>query len=55
MKRYYELIGERLVCELNFKKGYTPTLEAVKKYVGSDVREIDKEEFNKLAEEYCNE
>lgn len=55
MKRYYELIDKKLVCELDFKKGFIPTLEYVSKCVGSEVREISKEEFNKLAEEYCNE
>lgn len=55
MKRYYELIGKKLVCQLNFKKGFIPTLEFASKYIGSEVREISKKEFNKLAEEYCNE
>lgn len=54
MKRYYELIGKKLVCQLDFKPGFIPTLEYVSNYIGTEVREISKKEFNKLGEEYSN-
>ena len=55
MIRYYELIGQRMVCQLKIKKGFIPTNEYVSNYMKCEVREISKKEFNELSEKYMNE
>ncbi|MDF2800819.1 MAG: hypothetical protein K0S61_722 [Anaerocolumna sp.] len=55
MIRYYELIGQRMVCQLNFKKGFIPTNEYVSNYMKCEVREISKKEFFELSEKFTNE
>ena len=53
MKKYYDLYKSRLVCELDFEEGADMSIEVVKRYLKTDdVREISKNEFNKLGEEY---
>lgn len=48
MKKYYELIEERLVAMLDWKKGYG-TLEEAQEYFKCEIREISKEEFDKYS------
>lgn len=52
MRRYYDLIGQNLVCALDFKRGFIPTDEYVSKFMKCEVREISKKEFEILGERY---
>lgn len=51
MKKYYDLIGQRLVACLDWEKGYGSFGQA-QKYFDCEIREITKKEFDKLREEY---
>ncbi len=51
MKKYYDLVGQRLVACLDWEKGYG-SLEQAQKYFDCEIREITKKEFDKLGEEY---
>ena len=53
MKKYYDLVGQRLVACLDWKKGYG-SIEQAQKCFGCEIREITKKEFELLAEEYSN-
>lgn len=52
MKKYYEVVGERLTLELEMTK--LMTVEEVQKELklSSKLREVDKKEFNKLTAEF---
>lgn len=53
MKKYYELVGQRLVACLDWEKGYG-SIEQAKKYFGCEIKEITRKEFNKLGDEYSS-
>lgn len=53
MKKYYDLIGERLVACLDWEDGYG-TINQAKKYFGCEIKEITKKEFDKLGKEYSS-
>jgi hypothetical protein len=53
MKKYYDLPEHRMVACLEWIEGYG-TLEEAQKYFSTKARKIDKKEFNKLGNEYCN-
>lgn len=53
MKKYYDLVGQRLVARLDWGKG-CGSLEQAQKYFDCEIREITKKEFDKLGEEYSN-
>lgn len=50
-KKYYDLLGQRVVACLDWKKGYG-TIEEAKKVLGNNIREISKSEFKRLGEIY---
>ena len=51
MKKYYDLVGQRMVACLDLEKGYG-SFEQAQKYFDCEIREITKKEFHKLGEEY---
>lgn len=54
MKRYFELIEENAVVQLDIKDGSPASItsgDKFKEYFHCNVREIDKSEFEELAEE----
>ena len=51
MKKYYDLVGQRLVACLDWEKGHG-SLDQAQKYFDCEIREITKKEFDKLGEEY---
>lgn len=51
MKKYYDLIDQRIVACLDWKNGYG-SIEDAKKHFKSDFREISKKEFNELGKKY---
>ena len=51
MKKYYELVGQRIVACLDWADGFG-TEEDAKNYFSSEFREITKKEFEELGEEY---
>lgn len=53
MKKYYDLVGQRVVAMLDWKDGYG-TLEEAQKYFDCEIRELSKKEFSELGEEYTN-
>lgn len=53
MKKYYDLVGQRLVACLDWEKGYG-SIEQAKKYFDCEIKEITKKEFDRLGEEYSN-
>lgn len=50
-KKYYDLPSSRLVCEIDWEKGYG-TLEEAKKVLRNDIKEISKSEFKRLGDMY---
>lgn len=55
MKRYFEIIGERLTVELDVTpQGAILSVEEIEKEFGnvSKLRELTQKEFNKLTSEY---
>lgn len=56
MKRYFDLPGQRLTCELDILDGTgacTAPIGIFKKYFkDDDVREVTKKEYDKLSKEY---
>lgn len=54
MKRYFEVIGENLTLELDMKKGYFPSVEKISKHFKTNLREVDRKEFNRLTKEFTN-
>lgn len=53
MKKYYDLVGQRLVACLDWEKGYG-SIEQAQKYFDCEIREITKKEFDRLGEEYSS-
>lgn len=53
MKKYYDLIGQKIVACLDWNEGYGSEEDA-KKHFKSEFREISKKEFNKLGKEYTS-
>lgn len=53
MKKYYELVGQKLVACLDWEREYG-TLAQAQKYFDCEIREITKKEFDRLGEEYSN-
>jgi len=53
VKKYYELIGQRLVACVEWEAGYG-SMEQARKCFDCEVREITKKEFDKLGEEYSS-
>ena len=55
MKRYFEIVGQRQVVELDILDGSQAaiaTVEAFSKTFKCDMRELDKAEYDRLAKEY---
>jgi len=55
MKRYFEIVGQRQVVELNILDGSqaaTAPVEAFSKTFKCAMRELDKAEYDRLAKEY---
>lgn len=54
-KRYFEILGERMTMELVVtSKGMSYPVEKFEKMYGSNLKELDKKEFNRLTKEYCS-
>lgn len=53
MKRYFEVIGERLTLQLEVnKKGMELTTEQISKIYNMKLREVTRKEYNRLCKEY---
>lgn len=54
-KRYFEILGEHMTMELVVtSKGMSYPVEKFEKMYGSNLKELDKKEFNRLTKEYCS-
>lgn len=53
MKRYFDVVGKRLTLEIDvIDEGEKLTVEQISKHFKTDLKEIDKKEYNRLCKEY---
>ena len=53
MKRYFEVVDKRLTLEIDVtNEGEKLTVEQISNHFKTDLREIDKKEYNRLCKEY---
>jgi len=53
MKRYFEVIGQRLTLQIDVtKEGQVLTIEQLNKHFKSNLREVNRKEYNRLGKEF---
>lgn len=53
MKRYFEVINQRLTLEIDVnKEGQALTVEQIEKHFNTKLREVNRKEYNRLGKEF---